>query len=104
MSTIYPHFYAAANKGVEARNAAEEAWHSRRLSRRIDRRLVRHGLEVVKPRPRTMMEVYGCLTTRWREGSPEDCLMRATQVMAGVELNPAMVSEHRLKGWGRRAV
>ena len=76
-------------EGAEARDAGDEAWHSRHLSRRIDRRLAAHGFEVVNPLaadPMAMEKVYGCLTTRWREGSLEDCLVRATQVMAWTDV------------------
>ena len=76
-------------EGAEARDAADEARHSRRLARRIDRRLAAHGYEVVDPlavEPMAMEEVYGCLTTRWRESSLEDCLVRATQVMARTDV------------------
>ena len=76
-------------EGAEARDAGEEARHARYLSRHIDRRLARHGFEVIDPLevgPTAMEEVYGCLTTRWREGSLEDCLERAEKVMARADL------------------
>ena len=90
-------------EGAETRDAGNEAWHARRLSRRIDRLLARHGFEVVNPLaadPVAMEEVYGCLTTSWREGSLEDCLVRATQVMAETDVAYVVRLDVKTRGGG----